>query len=174
MGGNRYLGCLAGLPCFRRRGSVPLAAPLLIAAAMTTNAAAGPQSSVITEGQPLSADAGTPEFVLRVCNGTPRTVWVSLASRRRDSTDGWFVAGWWKVGAHGCEELGSFPRPTVYLHAENAEGRQWSGTGARLCVQLQNFRYAYRRGHACDGVLRGFYEKAIDRSWGSFEWRVAQ
>ena len=38
MGGNRYLGCLAGLPCFRRRGSVPLAAPLLGAAIVVTGA----------------------------------------------------------------------------------------------------------------------------------------
>ena len=99
-------------------------------------------------------------------------IWISLASRRTDGV--WFVAGWWKVGAHACEQLGSFPRPTIYLHAENAEGRQWNGVDAKLCVQMQNFRYTHRPLQACDGALRGFYEKTIDGSWSSFEWRVAE
>jgi uncharacterized membrane protein len=170
MDGHKYVECMAGL----RRRYVARAVPLLIAAAVTASATAGPQFSDTTEGESGNADMQTRGFVLRVCNGTPRTIWISVASRPTDSSDVWFVLGWWKVGPQGCEELGSFPRPTIYLHAENAEGRQWSGTGAKLCVQMQNFRYAYRRGQACEGVLRGFYQKTIDRSWSSFEWRVTQ
>ena len=172
MGNNRsLLEWAAGL----QKRSVFVAVLWLSAGALAPRAAAGPRSTdFAVASEPGSADAAFHRFVLRVCNRTPRMIWISLASRRTDAADVWFVSGWWKIDAHGCEELGRFARPTIYLHAENAEGRQWNGVDAKLCVQKNNFRYAYRPVHACDGVLRGFYEKTIDGSWSSFEWRVAE
>lgn len=155
--------------------SLFLAVAIVAAAAPAPGAAAGPRSPVVAvAGEPGSADVALHSFGLRVCNRTPHMIWVSLASRLTGAANVWFVSGWWKIAAHGCEELGRFARPTIYLHAENAEGRQWNGVDAKLCVQKNNFRYAYHPAHACDGVLRGFYEKAIDSSWNSFEWRVAE
>lgn len=172
MGDDRFLlERVAGL----QKRSVFLAVPLVAAAALAPGAAAGPRSPIVAAaGEPGSADAALHRFVLRVCNRTPRMIWISLASRPTGAANVWFVSGWWKIDAHNCEELGRFARPTIYLHAENAEGRKWNGVDAKLCVQKNNFRYVYRPAHACNGVLRGFYEKTIDGSWSSFEWRVAE
>lgn len=172
MGDNRsLLERAAGL----QKRSALLAVPFVAAAALAPGATADPRFPVIAlAGEPGNAGAAVHRFVLRVCNRTPRMIWISLASRRTEAADVWFVSGWWKIGAHGCEELGRFAKPTIYLHAENAEGRQWNGVDAKLCVQMNNFRYAYRPAHACEGVLRGFYKKTIDGSWSSFEWLVAE
>jgi uncharacterized membrane protein len=86
----------------------------------------------------------------------------------------WYVAGWWRISAHQCQILGSFARPTIYLHAENAKGRLWNGIDARLCVQSSNFRYIYSAADRCNGTIAGFYQKVIDPAWESFEWRVGQ
>src|SRR6185503_6975201 len=149
MGNNRsLLEWAAGL----QKRSVFVAVLWLSAGALAPRAAAGPRSTAFAVASEAgSADAAFHRFVLRVCNRTPRMIWISLASRRTDAADVWLVSGWWKIDAHGCEELGRFARPTIYLHAENAEGRQWNGIDAKLCVQMNNFRYAYRPVHACEG-----------------------
>jgi len=130
---------------------------------------AQPQASVMQEQD----RAVGPDFILRACNRTPKPIWISIGARGTTARH-WYVAGWWQIRPQACHELGRFRRPTIYLHAENADGRQWGGIDAKLCVELNNFEHTYDPMQRCDGVIRGFYKKSIDPSWSLFEWRVGQ
>lgn len=134
--------------------------------------ATAPSSAVLT---PVENNSTKIEFALRACNRTRNSIWVSIGAREEGEGGAWYVAGWWQVLPLQCRLLGKFPRPMIYLHAQNSAGRLWNGTDARLCVNAGNFKYIYDPNKKCaEEMLRGFYKKIIDRAWTSFEWRVGQ
>jgi uncharacterized membrane protein len=182
---RRIQACAANIGCRLLSGAlyVIFAASALAAAPTSAGTGLGPGKSippgsrvpvVVAQGAPDTGDVASRSFQLRVCNRTPRSIWVSLASRPGSDQTAWYVEGWWRVPAHDCLPLGEFARPTIYLHAENGKGRLWNGVDAEICVQRENFRRRYSAATPCSGQMRGFYKKSIDSSWTSFEWRVGQ
>jgi len=119
---------------------------------------------------PAASQAGN-YFTLEVCNYNRRTTYVAVSSRAAPNAGEWYVTGWWGVQPGQCRDIGHFPKPYIYLHADDFRGGHWNGRDARICVEKQRFKRVNYGGYKCSGpLLRGFYKKHVTS--GKFVWRL--
>ncbi|HVZ52638.1 MAG TPA: DUF1036 domain-containing protein [Pseudolabrys sp.] len=118
-----------------------------------------------------AASQGANYFTLEVCNSNRRKIFIALSSKDAPGARDWYVAGWWNVEPGECRNLGRYPRPSIYLHAEDSGGGRWNGPDVRICVEKQKFKRVNYGNHKCSGPqLRGFYKKTITSD--KFTWRL--
>jgi uncharacterized membrane protein len=109
-------------------------------------------------------------FLFRACNNYKIPIFLALSFRAAAGSNQWRTTGWYTL-KQGCQDMGRYPRPYLYLYADAPDGAIWPGKSISICVAYPGpFDRTTNGGYNCRAgeQLRQFHEVRIQPQTGLY------